>query len=104
MLLYLLLFTFLFLISVIFLYHYQHKYSTEHTNIQYLDKEKLNNNLNYKDIKLLILNCKKYSHKRKNQLNSWIKYLPKDMDYYHIIYHRVYSTNFNCKKTTKLYF
>ena len=34
---------------------------------------------------LLILNCKKYEFKKNIQKNGWLKKLPLEIDYYHVI-------------------
>lgn len=50
-----------------------------------LNKNTKNKDLTYNDIIVVILNCKKYKHKREKQLNSWIKKIPKKLKYFHII-------------------
>lgn len=52
-----------------------------------LDKLKKKNKqyINYDKVILLIVNCKKYAHKREKQLQSWINDIPKDLKYYHVI-------------------
>lgn len=37
------------------------------------------------DYLLLILNCEKYKEKAIRQKNTWLKYIPSNMNYYHII-------------------
>ena len=37
------------------------------------------------DYILLILNCKVYKHKAESQKNTWLKTLPKNIKYYHVI-------------------
>ena len=48
-------------------------------------KIKKNQYVDYDKVILLILNCKKYSHKREKQLENWIKNIPKNLKYYHVI-------------------
>ena len=37
------------------------------------------------DIILIILNCYKYKDKAKNQTDTWLKHLPHNIQYFHII-------------------
>jgi len=38
-----------------------------------------------KDFVLLILNCKAYKHKAEKQRKTWLKTLPSNIDYYHVV-------------------
>ena len=55
-----------------------------------------------KDYILLIMNCKKYAFKADEQKNGWLKMLPQNISYYHVIGDPELSTDFEFYELRKI--
>ena len=53
--------------------------------MQIIDDQPLNRNKENQDFILLIMNCYRYSHKADQQCNTWLKAIPEQIKYYHVL-------------------